>query len=223
MNKNTLKNWLKLSVHPHVCNICGKAFSYEAQLKRHVNTHPTENVGEKNIRYEEAFKQEVAQYAMENTIQDAIKRFKLPHSTINNWLRRLSNPQICQLCGKPFANKAAVRRHIEQVHKNTPEGAEELLKRSEEIQNTQTFSEFLAHHDLLPSQEQIMELSRDKERKKQEKEELAIMAKEIIYRVKEEEVTVKDEDEDLPEEMNTDIFSPITCLDVFHDQNNASI
>lgn len=221
VNKNTLKNWLRLSVHPHICNICGKAFSYEAQLKRHINTHPsTEDIGEKSIRYEADFKQEVAQFAMENSIQEAIKRFQLPHSTINNWLRRISNPQICQLCGKPFANRAAVRRHIEQVHKNTPEGAEELLKRSEEIQNSQTFSEFLAHHDLLPSQEQIMELSMDKERKKREKEELAILAKEIMYRVKEEEVAIKDED--MTEDPHTDIFSPITCLDVFEDPKDVS-
>ena len=218
VNRNTLKNWLKLSVHPHICGTCGKAFSYEAQLKVHARTHPNEDGVEKtNIRYKAEFKQEVTNYALENTLQDAITRFQLPHSTINNWVKRISNPRTCQLCGKPFSNESTVRRHIEQVHKNTPEGAEELLRRSEEIQSSQPFSEFLAHHDLLPSEEQIVEISKEKERKKEEKEEFALIAQEIMSRGKDTASLDIVKSEDVADDMNLNIFSPITCMNVTDD------
>ena len=226
VNRNTLKNWVKLSVHPHICNLCGKAFSYEAQLKRHVVTHPAEGLDgpvKSNIRYEDAFKKEVAQFALKNTIQEAIKRFELPHSTINNWMKRISNPRPCHLCGKSFSNDSTVRRHIEQVHKHTPEGAEELIRRTEEIQNSQPFSEFLADNHLLPSEEQIQEISREKERKKEEKEEFALLAQQFMSREKEmmdqSSIMVMDKN-DVTDELNMNIFSPITCLTVPNDDNH---
>ena len=210
VNRSTLKNWVKLSVNPHICSTCGKAFSCEAHLKRHVGKHHNADSTEKtNIGYDAAFKQEVAEYALENTINKAITKFQVPHSTINSWLKRISNQWICQLCGKPFSNESKVRRHIEQVHNNTPEGAAELVRRSEELKSSQPFSEFLAHHDLLPSEEQVMEISREKEKKKKEKEEFARHAQETMSRLKE-DFEVKKEDVD--EELN--IFSPITCLTV---------
>ena len=176
VNRNTLKNWVKCSVHPHICSLCGKAFSNEAQLKNHVNTHPADEGEVKtNVRYEAAFKEEVAHYALENTIQEAIKNFQRPHSTINNWVKRIYNAKPCHLCGKSFSNESAVRRQIEQVHKNTPDGAEELFRRTEEIKNSQHFSAFLADHDLLPSKEEIQERSREKERLREEKEDTSIV------------------------------------------------
>ena len=227
VNRNTLKNWVKLSVHPHICSLCGKAFSYEAQLKNHVNTHPAQEGEVKtNIRYEKAFKEEVAHYALENTIQEAIKKFQLAHSTINNWVKRISNPKPCHLCGKSFSNESTVRRHIEQVHKNTPDGAEELLRRTEEIQNSQPFSEFLADHDLLPSKEEIQDISREKERKREEKEEFALLAQEIMSREKEKEmgktfITPDMVKNAMNDELNMNIFSPITCLTVPDDQESG--
>ena len=218
INRNTLKNWLKLSVHPNICNLCGKAFPYEAQLKNHVRTHPTEDtvIEKVNIRYEASFKQEVANFALENSIPEAIKKYQLAHSTINSWVKRITNPQICQLCGKHFSNESTVRRHIEQVHKNTPEGAAELLRRSEEMKTSRPFSEFLAHHQLLPSEEELLELSREKERKREEKEEFALMAQEMIFRerdISSNEVRSHSDKED-DDQLNLNLFSPITSVSV---------
>jgi len=215
VNRNTLKNWLKLSVHPNICNLCGKAFPYEAQLKNHIRTHPTEDtvVDKVNIRYEATFKQEVANFALENSIQEAIKKYQLAHSTINNWVKRITNPHTCQLCGKPFSNDSTVRRHIEQVHKHTPEGAAEQLRRSEEMHTSQSFSEFLAHHHLLPSEEEILEKSLEKKRKKEEKEELALIAQEIISREMEVVSGGNTNNED-DAQLNLNLFSPITCVSV---------
>eukprot|EP00092_Neocalanus_flemingeri_P024737 GFUD01026826.1.p1 GENE.GFUD01026826.1~~GFUD01026826.1.p1 ORF type:complete len:580 (+),score=128.14 GFUD01026826.1:3-1742(+) len=238
VNMNTLKNWVKLSVHPHICTICGKAFPYETQLKKHALTHPgilyslsDESKVKTNIRYEAAFKQEVAQYALENSINEAVKRFQLPHSTINFWVKRISNPRPCHLCGKSFSNDSTVRRHVEQVHKDTPEGLEEQNRRALEIDSAQPFCEFLAEHHLLPSEEEIQKRTLEKEKKKEEKEELAILAQEVMSRerkMKEKEMqTGKFENHSLIKsdetgELNLNIFAPITCLTVYSSKDQES-
>jgi len=228
MNMNTLKNWVKLSVHPHICGSCGKAFSYSAQLKKHDLTHHTEDGKEKaNIRYQAAFRQEVAQYALDQSIQDAVKKYELPHSTVNFWVKRISNPRSCHLCGKSFSNDSTVRRHIEQVHRDTPDGVEEKCRRADEIQDTQSFSEYLADHHLLPSEQQIEQMVREKERNKEEKEELAHLAQEIMDREREIKVKCLEGQFDVPvvKREDTDevgrlaVFSPITCLTVDSSQD----
>ena len=40
INMSTLKGWIQLTVHPHTCHICDKAFPFKAQLKKHLLTHP---------------------------------------------------------------------------------------------------------------------------------------------------------------------------------------
>eukprot|EP00092_Neocalanus_flemingeri_P009882 GFUD01010651.1.p1 GENE.GFUD01010651.1~~GFUD01010651.1.p1 ORF type:complete len:755 (-),score=140.96 GFUD01010651.1:213-2477(-) len=232
VNMKTLKNWVKLSVHPHICSLCGKAFSYEAQLKNHFLTHPADDSQVKaNIRYKTAFKLEVSQYALNQSIQEAVIKYQLPHSTINFWVKRMSNPQPCHLCGKSFSNDSSVRRHIEQVHKDTPEGLEEQSRRAAEIQISQPFSEFLADNDLLPSEEQIQERTREKEKKKEEKEEFALLAREILSRekgMKDKELEmgqfgipfqVKTEE---AEEFKIDVLAPITCLTVCSSNDQES-
>merc|ERR1711915_498777 len=67
-------------------------------------------------------KKEVALFAIQHSIQDATAKYSLPHSTVNYWVKLMNDPRACQLCGKEFANDSTVRRHIEQVHRNTPEG-----------------------------------------------------------------------------------------------------
>ena len=236
VNMKTLKNWVKLSVHPHICSFCAKAFPYEAQLKRHVLVHNGSDSADgvkvkTDIRYRAKFKQEVVQYALEQSIQVAVIKYNLPHSTINFWVKQMSNPRSCHLCGKSFANDSGVRRHIEQVHKNTPEGLEEQSRRAEEIQISQPFSEFLADNNLLPTVEQMQERSREKERKKKAKELLALMAQETLYRQREakeneaqidqlvNQVLVKREDTDDP---NLNMLAPITCLTVYSAEDQLS-
>ena len=53
---------------------------------------------------------------------------------------------------------------------------------------SQTFPKKVTHHNLLLSQEQNMQLSMDKQRKWKERDDLAILGKEKIFEVKDEEV-----------------------------------
>merc|ERR1711915_434677 len=124
-------------------------------------------------------KKEVALFAIQHSIQDATAKYSLPHSTVNYWVKLMNDPRACQLCGKEFANDSTVRRHIEQVHRNTPEGVFEQARKIQE-QKDQTFSMFLAENDMLPSEEEIKAREEEKERKEQEKQELATVAKEIF-------------------------------------------
>jgi len=228
MNVKTLSNWVRLSVHPHTCSLCGKAFSYSAQLKNHVLTHKTEKA---NIRYEEAFKEEVAQYALGQSLKEAIKKYQLPHSTVNSWVQLISNPRSCHLCGKSFGKDSTVRRHIEQVHRDTQEGEEEKYRRAGEIQNTQSFSDYLDDHHLLPSEEQIKERIREKERKQEEKEKFAHLAQEILFRekyMKDKNVddvqavvaVMKREDAD---ELEPAVCSPFDCLTDGKDNKESAL
>ena len=199
VNLNTLKGWVKLRNHPHICEICEKAFPYKASLKKHVLTHQDsksknstnlnndEDV-KQNIRYDPAFKNEVATFALSHSIPEAIAKYQLAHSTINNWVKILSNPKPCHLCGKGFAEKSTVRGHIEQVHKHTPDGEMELARRQQEL-TVQSFSKYLAENDLLPTEEMIRAREVEKEKKKKEKLKLAVVAREILAR---EELKLKD-------------------------------
>ena len=192
IDMSTLKGWIQLTVHPHNCDYCDKAFPFKAQLKKHLLTHPQykeqnglqEEAKQSNLRYEESFKKEVALFAIQHSIQDATAKYSLPHSTVNYWVKLMNDPRACHLCGKEFANDSTVRRHIEQVHRNTPEGVIEQARKIQEQQKDQTFSMFLAENDMLPSEEEIKAREEEKERKEQEKQELASVAKEIFEKEK---------------------------------------
>ena len=197
INMSTLKGWIQLTVHPHTCHICDKAFPFKAQLKKHLLTHPEfkeengltippEEIKMPNLRYDANFKHEVAVFAMQHSIQEATLKYNLAHSTINYWVKLMNDPRPCHLCGKEFANDSTVRRHIEQVHRNTPEGALEQARKIQELsQNQQTFSMFLAENDMMPSEEEIRAKEEEKERKVRERNELASVAKELFEKEKE--------------------------------------
>ena len=194
INMSTLKGWIQLTVHPHTCNICDKAFPFKAQLKKHLLTHPEnkqetgvvcEEVKSPNLRYENNFRQEVAFFAMENSIQEATAKYSIAHSTINYWVKILKDPKACHICGKKFANDSTVRRHIKQVHRNTPE-VEQARKGSElSSANQQSFSMFLAENCLLPTEGEVKAIEEEKERKETEKKKLTSYAREIFEKEKE--------------------------------------
>ena len=197
INMSTLKGWIQLTVHPHSCSLCDKAFPFKAQLKKHQLTHPdhkpetglvvsSQEVKPPSLRHDNSFKNEVAGFAIEHSIQEATVKYRIAHSTINYWVKILKDPKPCHICGKEFANDSTVRRHIEQVHRNTAEGAVEKARKLQEIAvSQQTFSMFLAENDLLPSEGEVKAMEEEKERRDREKKKLACVAKEIFEKEKE--------------------------------------
>ena len=197
INMSTLKGWIQLTVHPHSCSICDKAFPFKAQLSKHLLTHPeheTERAGVvssgevkgPNLRYDSSFKTEVAVFAIENSIQEATAKYSVAHSTINYWVKIIKDPKPCHICKKEFANDSTVRRHLEQVHGNTPEGAVEQARKLQEMAaSQQTFSMFLAEKDLLPSESEVKAREEEKDRRDTEKKKLASVAREIFEKEKE--------------------------------------
>ena len=132
-----------------------------------------------NIRYDPSFKHEVAQFALANSIQEATAKYQLAHSTVNYWLKLISDPKPCHLCGKSFANDSTVRRHIEQVHKNTPEGAMEQARKVQEL-SVQPFFQYLADNDLLPSEEMIKAREDERERRDAVKRKIILILMSIL-------------------------------------------
>ena len=196
LNASTLKGWAKLRLNPHTCTICEKAFPYKAAMKKHMLVHPEyrETTGiaapppaEKNTstRYDAAFKQEVTQFALINSIQAATAKFNLSHSTVNYWVKFNLEPKSCTLCGKDFANVSTLRRHLEQVHKFTTEGMIDQAKEITQDSLKQGFAQFLAGRDLLPSEEIVRAREEEKEKREREKQEFAETAREIFEQEKE--------------------------------------
>jgi len=208
INRKTLKNWVQMSVNPHICGTCGKAFTNSASMRRHSITHQgEEGKGKTAARYyDAAFKQEVVGYAHEQSIKEAGTKYQIPLTTIYTWIK-LINPQ-----------SSLVRKSSKQGNQEV----EEESRTAEMFQNTQCFSEYLADHHLLPSEEQMQERNMELESRKEEKEKFALVAREILLREKEIKVkellgqfdlpVVKEEED--TEDFDMSVLAPITCLTV---------
>ena len=72
-----------------------------------------------------------------------------------------------------------MRRHIEQVHKNTPEGAMEQARKVQEL-SLQPFFQYLADNDLLPSEEMIKAREDERERRDAVKRKIILILMSIL-------------------------------------------
>ena len=52
----------------------------------------------------------------------ASRKLDVNVSTLKNWKYRTLQPETCPNCGKAFPYKSQLRRHLEEVHRKTPEG-----------------------------------------------------------------------------------------------------
>ena len=185
INLSTLKTWVRLTVHPHNCEYCDNGYPYRAQLKKHLLTHPQyreqnglqKKVQQQNQKYDENFRIEVAIFAFQCSIKEATIKYNLPHSTVNYWVKLLIDPRPCHLCGEEFAIETTLKRHLKEVHNNSSEG--ENLKRDK------TFAMFLAQKNMLPSKDEIQAREEETQRKEQEKQNIAAVAKQFFEKEKE--------------------------------------
>jgi transposase-like protein len=107
----------------HICSNCGKGCVSEYNLKKHIRTQHTNIDDKKPVTmksYSKELKDEVAKYALENSVEEAKDKFIVPGGTIRRWVKLLTNPQICTECGVAFASVMELRKHIEVNHKSVP-------------------------------------------------------------------------------------------------------
>ena len=183
VKEHTLRGWCLVASQPHLCSVCSKGFPYEAQLKKHMETHncgiqaAASTVlkldpirGEQgpvvsNSRPSNALKQEVVSWAMNHGVREAAEHYKIPLSTAKSWISKLLSPSHCEVCQKSFSNQSTLRRHMEQVH--------HIFSVGEEVGGgSQTFTEYIRDRSLLPSEEEVVRRREEKEEGKRKKEEM---------------------------------------------------
>jgi hypothetical protein len=106
----------------HLCTQCGKGCVSKWNLQKHILTqHTNENKKAVTIkRYNKDLKEEVAIFAVNNSVEEAIKKFNVPDGTVRRWVKVLTNPQTCEECGAALATGTELRRHIQVNHESVP-------------------------------------------------------------------------------------------------------
>ena len=104
------KNRLKI-----YCESCGKSFQFVSALDRHIeNVHmdnSTERHKSQNRSHSNDFKEEVAQFATENTSAVAAAKFEVAEATVRRWVKIKTNSVKCIVCNINFAYEAELARH----------------------------------------------------------------------------------------------------------------
>jgi len=129
----TLRNWVNVCKKEHNCQFCGRSFPFKATLERHEKLkHGDGGSSQKatfnRIKFDSNFKTEVAEFALQNTTEEAMKKYDLADSTIRRWIKVTKSPIICSLCGRTCAYKKELQRHMVEVH-NADEIAETCVEK----------------------------------------------------------------------------------------------
>ena len=115
----TLRNWVNVCKKEHNCQFCGRSFPFKASLERHEKLKHGEISPKANfnkIKYDAGFKTEVAEFAVANSTEAAMKKYDLADSTIRRWIKVTKAPIICTICGRTCAYKRELERHMVEVH-----------------------------------------------------------------------------------------------------------
>ena len=98
----TLRNWVNVCKGDHHCQFCGRIFPFKASLEKHVKQKHSKTDDEKkptfpNVRYDAAFKAEVAEFASSHTRLEAMEKYSLGESTIRRWIQVVwNNSGMCK-------------------------------------------------------------------------------------------------------------------------------
>ena len=94
-----------LNQRDYVCELCGSKFFTNQQLQRHKNAHVKQKVQQENVG-----KKVVCD---ECGLEIEVNNLKRHQTRVH---KKDCKPSICEICGKVYASKYALRDHIIQVH-----------------------------------------------------------------------------------------------------------
>ena len=105
----------------YLCMECGKCCVSNFNLKKHMYTQHTLVKKPPSMRkYKKDMKDEVGNFAIMNSVEEACKKFEVPDGTVRRWVKILTNPVKCELCGKDFPIEKELRKHIQVNHDTVP-------------------------------------------------------------------------------------------------------
>jgi len=113
----------KRSKDLYSCPSCDKGFGDKTHLNRHIITH--ENNGRQNrtngmkSRYDNAYRKEIADYALKNSREAAMELYNVSDSMVRRCIKLVKESEMCPICGKEFGWQTELVRHMKDVHKDS--------------------------------------------------------------------------------------------------------
>ena len=114
----TLKNWVAACKKNYSCQYCGKNLSSALRREEHERSKHNPNPAKHSRagKYSVEFKREVGDYALEHGVSATCTKYDMPHSSVRNILKVVTNPHCCPYCSRKCSHQAQLDRHIAEVH-----------------------------------------------------------------------------------------------------------
>ena len=103
------------------CNLCGKVFMYQSQLKKHMDCAHREGGGDPSKNFQNRqmtpeFKKEVADFAKVRSYKEAAGHFSISEGTVRRWVAFYHHTVNCEDCGAVFAYEKELKKHQMMKH-----------------------------------------------------------------------------------------------------------
>ena len=216
-------------VKDFLCEICNKAFARNAELKYHMMAHEAGRDGKK-AKYTPEFKLAAIERTKIIGMSQTAEEMKINMSTLKSWIQLTVHPHKCDICDKAYPIKGQLKKHMlthpqyrHNMYTTPQDGMQDEVKHSnfnpedvqkKTIEGKKTFSMFLAQNSMLPSEEVVKAREEEKQRKEQEKQNLALVAKELFEK-KLQEQKIQEE----KERSKLKTFPPRPVQEQFNNQN----
>merc|ERR1712179_119198 len=117
--RKQLRNHLVSAHNFKGCDICGKSFFRQLNLKRHRLKHTAQkegNIDRANKVYTAEFKIDAVKRVHDIGLAKTSRHLKLSQTTLKKWRNIIHSPFQCTMCGKEFSNNSDLQKHVEYHH-----------------------------------------------------------------------------------------------------------
>ena len=142
-DKTQLSNHMVTAHNFKCCEICGKSFRRQLNLRRHKLKHTSEQQPNKCLKvfkqephklYTPEFKIDAVKKVQEIGLMKASRLLNLSDTTLKKWRNIILRPLQCSLCGKEFSNHSDLKLHLQRHHPDAVETPEKQKKKTKEHQ-----------------------------------------------------------------------------------------